>query len=108
MGYQIVKQPDGRLAIFSDGMDCWLRWDMNAAECAEWFAKRAADSARISAAHQIDLVLADSPFAYGCDAYTFAELNATSKASGHEVLDGPVDEKTYARLSAVWEEYRDY
>jgi hypothetical protein len=100
MGHQIVKQPEGRLAIFSDGVDggCWLRWDMNAAQCAEWFADRAARSARESAARQVGLVLADSPLAYGRDAHTFAELNAYSQANGHEVLNGPVDAVLLAEL----------
>jgi hypothetical protein len=46
--------------------------------------------------------------AYGRDAYTFAQLNATSKANKHDVLDGPVDEKMYNEISALWLEYRDY
>lgn len=102
MGHQIVKQPDGKLAIFSDGVDygCWLRWDMTPDEVVEWFAERAAESQRSSARRQVDLVLADSSYAYGRYGETFAYLNATSKATGHHVLDGPVDEERLAEMTA--------
>jgi hypothetical protein len=49
----------------------------------------------------VDLVLADSPHAYGRQAHTFAELNAYSSANGHEVLDGPVDAELLAELQRL-------
>lgn len=51
----------------------------------------------------LDLVDENPREAYFQFATTFAEANAQSKASGGEVLDGPVDEKLLAELTAPWD-----
>jgi hypothetical protein len=110
VGHQITKQPDGRLAIFSDGVDggCWLRWDMTPDEVVEYYAERAAESARESARRTVECVVNDEPRkAYYQFAETFAVLNATSKYNGHEVLDGPVDEQKLRDLAEMDAEMRE-
>jgi len=102
VGHQIVKQPNGKLAIFSDGVDggCWLRWDMTVEEVGEYYAQRAADSTRESALRTAGLVVSDQARkAYYQFTESFAVLNATSKYNGHDVLDGPVDEETMVELA---------
>lgn len=102
MGHQIIKQPDGRLAIYSDGVDngCWLRWDMSEEDVVEYYAERAAKSARESARRTVRHVVQDEPRkAYYQFTMTFAEANAHNKVwHGDQGPEGPVDEKTY------WEE----
>lgn len=111
MGHQIVKQPNGLLAIFSDGVNAWLRWDMTPHDVTEYYAERAAQSARESAARTVHKVMTDRPReAYYQFTQTFAELNAVAKASGSEVLDGPVDEdvlRRYAELDRQEAERQD-
>lgn len=94
MGHQIVKQPDGRLAIFSDGVNDWLVWDATPDEIVEYYAKRAADSARDSARRTVEAVMEDRAREVYCQfVETFAHLNAIAKATGStEGPDGPVDE----------------
>lgn len=113
MGHQIVKQPDGRLAIFSDGNDggCWIRWDMTVVEVGDYYAGRAADSARESALRTARLVSQDKASeAYYQFTETFDKLNATSKYNGHTVLDGPVSQKRLddlAAMDAEWDEMQE-
>lgn len=98
-GRQVIRQPDGKLAVFSEGVDRWLRWDMTADEAIEWFAAQAAAEARKSAQHTVHAVLAGHPEEVYCDfAVTFAEANAHSQHSGGEVLEGPVDADLLAEL----------
>lgn len=92
MTHQIIKQPDGKLAIFSHGVDSWIRGDMTAEDVGEYYASRAADNARASALETARAALAGEPGA-GLGMYTFAELNAIARKHGHEPLPGPVDEK---------------
>lgn len=99
MGHQIVKQPNGKLAIYSDGVSGWLRSNMTVDDVAEYYAERAAKDARDSARKTAELVINDKARkAYYQFTETFAACNAHAKASGHEVLPGPVDEKLYAEL----------
>lgn len=108
MGHQIVKQPDGRLAIFSDGVDAWIVWDATPDEIVEYYAERAAESARDSARRTVDNVINDDPRKSYCQfTATFAELNAVHKATGQtEGPDGPVDEATlrewYEQRGKAW------
>ncbi len=59
MGNQIIKQPDGHFAIFCSSTDTVIIWDATAEEVVDWFAERAAQSARVDAQRHIDNVLAD-------------------------------------------------
>jgi hypothetical protein len=104
MGHQIVKQPDGRLAVFSDGVDAWIVWDATPEEIVEYYAERAAESARVSARRTVAAVMEDrAREAYYQFTRTFAELNAVHKATGQtEGPEGPVDQETLRE----WEEQR--
>jgi hypothetical protein len=46
MAHQVIRQPDGNLAVFSDNVDDWVVSDASPAELAEHYARRAADDAR--------------------------------------------------------------
>jgi hypothetical protein len=108
VGHQISKQPDGKLAIFSDGVDggCWLRWDMTPDEVVEYYAERAAQNARESVWRTVNHIVNDEPRkAYYQFYEPFAVLNATSKYNGHDVLDGPVDRKTLDDLVSADAEF---
>lgn len=101
MGHQIVKQPNGMLAIFSDGTNTggWIVYDATPDEVVEWFAERAASGARDTYRREVELVLAGKECSYGgVKLYSFAELNAYNKADGRDGPEGPVDEKTYAEV----------
>jgi hypothetical protein len=106
VGHQIVKQPDGRLAIFSVGTNSWLVWDATPEEIVEYYAERAADSARDSARRTVQHVMDDEPRkAYYQFTETFEHLNAIVKACGEssDGPEGPVDEATYRE----WFEQRE-
>lgn len=96
MGVQVIKQPDGQLALFSDETSRWLRWNMSGGGVVEWFAAQAAAGARQSYQAVVERVLAGEP-QHGY-AETFAEANAYSQHSGGEVLAGPVDPALLAEL----------
>jgi hypothetical protein len=80
MGHQIIRQPDGKLAIFSTGVDVWIVMDSTADEIADYYARKAAESARESAARTVQAVLAGRPReVYAQFAMTFEEANAESR-----------------------------
>lgn len=84
MGRCVIKQPDGRYAVFSTGTDRWIATDMTRDQYIEWRVKRAAQEARAEAARlldDLDAGLIDS-------GYTFEEANAASVEHGGEDLSG--------------------
>lgn len=89
MGYQVIRQPDGKLAVFSSIVDCWAVYDGSPEEIVEWFAEKAAEDARRDAQRVIDAVMAGEPRkAYYQFTMTFDEANAKSGEHGGEVLPG--------------------
>jgi hypothetical protein len=84
----VIRQPDGRLAVFSDGTDRWIRWDNTPEEIVEWYAQRAAEDARRSARETVDAVLAGTAIYDPRFVMSFEEANAESGASGGKVLPG--------------------
>jgi hypothetical protein len=46
MGHQIIKQPDGRLAVFSSVVDAFVVLDATQQELVDWYAEEAARDAR--------------------------------------------------------------
>jgi len=58
MGYQVIKQPDGKLMIFESATDTIVYWDATAHEVTEWFAERAAADARRNVEKIVEDVLA--------------------------------------------------
>jgi hypothetical protein len=84
MGRTVIKQPDGRYAVFSTGTDLWIAVDMTRDQYIEWRVKRAAQEARADAARLLDDL--DAGLVYA--GYTFEEANAMSVEHGGEDLSG--------------------
>lgn len=103
MAFQIIRQPDGRLAVFNGCDDVWLAWDLTRDEVTEFFAEMAARDSREATGRIIDKVLAGEPSeVYGRQfAMTFAEANALSGHYGGDVLPGPVDLDKTASLKEM-------
>jgi trehalose/maltose hydrolase-like predicted phosphorylase len=64
MGYQIIKQPDGLLCIWSSYSDQIVASDGTPEEIVEWFADLAAQESRIRTRASIDAVLRGEPRYY--------------------------------------------
>jgi hypothetical protein len=89
MGHQIIRQPDGKLAIFSNGVDAWIRVDASAQEIEDYYAERAAQDARRSARETLEHVLAGEPHQVYCQfAMTFDEANEASREHSGEWWNG--------------------
>jgi hypothetical protein len=101
MGHQVIKQPNGLLAIYSSGVDAWLRWDMTPQDVEDYYVERAIRDTKESIERLLTPILADNPReAYYQFAMTFAEANAHSRAGqgGDEGPEGPVDEALMLEL----------
>ncbi|REF00321.1 hypothetical protein [Thermomonospora umbrina] len=61
MGRQIIRQPDGRYAVFSTETDTITRWDAMEDELVEVFAGWAAEQARKSVREALAHVAAGRP-----------------------------------------------
>ena len=61
MGRQIIRQPDGLLAVFSTVTDSWVLYDATPEELADHYATEAAARAREEVGHITDAVLAGDP-----------------------------------------------
>ena len=61
MGQQIIKQPDGKLAVFSSVVDAFLVVDATPEEIIEWRAEEAAQKAREQTQRELAHVLAGEP-----------------------------------------------
>jgi hypothetical protein len=86
MGRQLIRQPDGRYALFSTGTDRWVAWDLTREQYTELRAEAAAREARADAARLLDDMDAGRYYA----GYTFEEANAESVENGGEDLSGRV------------------
>jgi len=84
MGRQIIRQPDGRYALFSTGTDRWVAWDLTREQYIDRRAEEAAREARADAARLLDDTDAGLVYAE----YTFEEANAESVEHGGEDLSG--------------------
>ena len=77
MGWQIVKQPDGRLGVFSSEVDGWIAADLTPEEVIELY--RAEEMAHVERTlakirRTVQYVLLEEPEkAYGQYARTYAE-----------------------------------
>lgn len=61
MGHQIIKQPDGRLAVFSGFTDTFVLMDATPTEVVDWFGESAAEAERERTRTVLGHVLADNP-----------------------------------------------
>jgi hypothetical protein len=87
MGYQVIRQPDGLLAIFSSITDTWVVYDASPDDVVGWFADIAERDAREAARRTVDVVMAgEASKRYFQFAMTFNEANALSGEGGGVVL----------------------
>lgn len=64
MGEQIIRQPDGKLAVFSSIVDASVVVDATPEEIIEWRAENAADAARARTEGELRRVAnTDKPYA---------------------------------------------
>lgn len=90
MSEQIIKQPDGRLAVFSSITDTFIVMDAAPDELIEWRAKQAADAAREQARTELAHVLADSPAkAYSRSTLTWEEAAQRNQEHGGDLRYAP-------------------
>ena len=83
MGHQIIKQPDGKLAVFSNGVDAWIITDASPAWLEEYYVEAAAQAARLSARETMEKVLAGRSSEVYCQfTMTFSEANNESREGG--------------------------
>lgn len=61
MGQQIIRQPDGRLAVFSSITDTFVVVDATPEEILDWRAEEAAAKERARTQRELDAVLASDP-----------------------------------------------
>ena len=61
MSHQIIKQPDGKLAVFSSGVDDWIITGVTRDELCGYYAGEAAKEAHQSALEACNAVLAGEP-----------------------------------------------
>lgn len=85
MGHQIIRQPDGNLAVFSSVVDSWILVNASPEDIADYYAEKAAQDARRHTRETIGHVLAGEPKRAYCQfAMTFTEADETSREH-----DGP-------------------
>lgn len=60
MGQQIIRQPDGRLAVFSSITESFIVTDATSEEIIEWRAEEAAETARERTKVELKRVLDDT------------------------------------------------
>jgi len=87
MAYQVIKQPDGKLAVYNTGIDGWAVYDGSPAEIAGFFGQQAADDALRIAAKIIEQVMADDARkAYHQFTMTVAQADELAVLHGNPTL----------------------
>lgn len=90
MGQQIIKQPDGRLAVFSSIVDAFIVVDATPEEILDWRAKEAAAKERERTQRELDAVLADDPRrVYFQFTRTWEEASEMDRENGGEQSEEP-------------------
>lgn len=85
MGYQIIRQPDDRLAVFSSYTDTIVVWDATADEVTAWFVDLATERTRRDIGGVLKHVEAGEPEkAYHQFAMTWDEALAEDREGGGE------------------------
>lgn len=93
MGQQIIKQPDGKLAVFSSITDTFIVVDATPEEILDWRAEEAAQAARERTKRELDHVLTGNPrAAYFQFAMTWEEASRMDREHGGD-LDDDTNEK---------------
>lgn len=92
VGTQIIRQPDGRLAVFDTTTDTLVLWDKTADDIVEWFASEAAERARADARRALDHITAGNPRkVYFQFAVTWDEAVAADRDNGGEFTEGKAE-----------------
>lgn len=100
MGHQIIKQPDGRLAVFSSVTDSWILTNASPEELADYYAERAAQEARELARVTIGLVMTDQPVrAYYQFAMSVREADEAARKQGNKTLQETLEEGDRAQAA---------
>lgn len=92
MGQQIIRQPDGKLAVFSSITDSFIVTDATPEEIIEWRAEEAANQARERTKAELKRVLDDQvERPYRQFTLTWEEASQLDRAAGDFVAepDGP-------------------
>lgn len=93
MGHQIIKQPDGKLCVFSTETDAIVIADATADEIVRAFAKQAAKNSRRETRRAIDAVEAgDARKVYAQFAMTYEEAVEEHRRRGGDesmIYGGP-------------------
>jgi hypothetical protein len=85
VGYQVVQQPDGKLAVFSSYTDTIIIYDATRQEISDWFVERATADARRDVEQVLDHVEAGEPHrAYFQFAHTWDEVLQVDREHGGE------------------------
>jgi hypothetical protein len=75
MGQQIIRQPDGRLAVFDSTEDAFMIVDATPEEVIEWRAEEAAEAARERTKAELKRVLSESETPYHQFTLTWEEAS---------------------------------
>lgn len=78
MGHQIIKQPDGRYAVFSSFTDQWVMWDATAEDLERYYAEKASNEARERTRDLIGRIERNPRRAYYQFTMTFEQANRVS------------------------------
>ena len=82
MGEQIIRQPDGRLAVFSSNTDTFIVADATPEELIEWRAEQAAQAAREGARLEIEHIMSGESRPYGQFTLTWKEAVRKDRKHG--------------------------
>ncbi|GAA4626804.1 hypothetical protein GCM10023196_036550 [Actinoallomurus vinaceus] len=90
MGNQIIRQPDGKYAVFSRVSDQLVMWDATEDEVIEYFAEEAAEATRRDVRRKLEHVAAGEPErAYHQFAMTWEEALRKDREHGGEAWAQP-------------------
>jgi len=90
VGQQIIKQPDGKLAVFSSIVDAFIVVDATPEEILDWRAEEAAAKERERTQRELDAVLADDPRrVYFQFTRTWEEASEMDRENGGEQSEEP-------------------
>lgn len=93
MGQQIIKQPNGKLSVFSSITDTFIVVDATPEELVEWRAVEAAERAREQTRRELDKVLAgDSRGVYFQFARTWEEAALLDREHGGDLEEAHPDQ----------------
>lgn len=85
MGQQIIKQSDGRLAVFSTETDTFIIMGATPEEIIEWRAEQAAENARRETRLTLEHVLSGQPRPYAQFTLTWDEASRLNREHGGEL-----------------------